>query len=361
MSTTLAAVVRAPGEPVRVEEVTLPDVGPGQVRVRMAAAGVCHSDLSLASGKLAHPMPAALGHEGAGSVVAVGEGVTGLSVGDTVLLNWNPPCRACWHCDNGEPYLCANATDASRRVWGTLADGTELHPCLGVAAFAQETVVPAGACVAVPADIPPTEAALLGCAVLTGVGAVRNAARVRPGQSVAVIGLGGVGLAAVQGARIAGATTIIAVDPVEEKEELARSLGATHFLTPGDDLARRVRKLADGRGVDHAVECVGRAATIRAAWSCTRRGGTATVVGFGAATDQLTLNALEIPHFARTLQGCMYGSSDPAADVPELLKLYRDGELDLSSLVSRTIGLEDVGGALTDLHSGRGARSLVQF
>ncbi|KUP97234.1 Zn-dependent alcohol dehydrogenase [Thermobifida cellulosilytica] len=361
MSTTLAAVVRAPGEPVHTAEVALPDVGPGQVRVRMAAAGVCHSDLSLASGRLAHPMPAVLGHEGAGQVVALGEGVTDLAVGDTVLLNWNPPCRACWYCANGEPYLCARAADASGRVWGTLADGTGVHPCLGVAAFAQETVVPAGACVPVPGDIPPVEAALLGCAVLTGVGAVRNAARVQPGQSVAVIGLGGVGLAAVQGARIAGAATIVAVDPVEEKEELARSLGATHFLTPGDDLARRIRAIADGRGVDHAVECVGRAATIRAAWSCTRRGGTATVVGIGAATDTLTLNALEVPHFARTLRGCMYGSSDPAADVPDLLKLYRDGQLLLSPLVSRTIGLEDVGGALADLHSGRGARSLVVF
>src|SRR5690606_36039180 len=133
MSTTLAAVVRAPGEPVRVEEVTLPDVGPGQVRVRMAAAGACHSALSLASGKLAHPLPAALGHEGTGSDVGVGEGVTGMAVGDQVLLHLNPPCRACWHCAHGEPYLRANAPDASRRVWGTLADGTELHPCLGVA------------------------------------------------------------------------------------------------------------------------------------------------------------------------------------------------------------------------------------
>lgn len=361
MPTTLAAVVRAPGEPVRIEEVALPELGPGLVRVRMAAAGVCHSDLSLASGKLAHPMPAVLGHEGVGHVVDVGAGVSDLSVGDTVLLNWNPPCRSCWHCTHGEPYLCANAADASRRVWGTLADGTDVHPCLGVAAFAQETVVPASACVAIPADIPPTEAALLGCAVLTGVGAVRNAAQVRPGQSVAVIGLGGVGLAAVQGARLAGAAMVIAVDPVEEKEELARSLGATHFLTPSDDLSRRIRALADGRGVDHAIECVGRAATIRAAWSCTRRGGTTTVVGFGAATDTLTLNALEIPHFARTLQGCLYGSSDPATDVPELLKLYRDGELDLSSLVSRTIGLDDVPDALAELHAGRGARSLVEF
>ncbi|TDQ45736.1 Zn-dependent alcohol dehydrogenase [Actinorugispora endophytica] len=361
MHTTLGAVLRAPGGPLSVEEITLPGLGPDDVRVRMAATGVCHSDLSLADGTLAHAVPVVLGHEGAGHVAEVGGAVTDLSVGDAVLLNWNPPCRTCWHCVNGEPYLCANAAEASRRVWGTLADGTPVHPGLGVAAFSQETVVPAASCLVVPDDVPPAQAALLGCAVLTGVGAVRNAAGVRPGESVAVIGLGGVGLSVVQGARIAGASTIIAVDPAAEKEELARSMGATHFLAPGDDLSRRIRAIADGRGVDHAIECVGRAATIRAAWSATRRGGKATVVGFGAATDELSFNALEITHFARALQGSLYGSSDPAVEVPELLRLYREGELDLSALVTRTIGLHEVEEAFADMRSGRGARSLVLF
>lgn len=361
MHTTLGAVLRAPGGPLSVEEITLPDLGPGDVRVHMAATGVCHSDLSLANGTLAHAMPVVLGHEAVGHVAEVGEAVTGLSVGQAVLLNWNPPCRSCWYCVNGEPYLCANAADASRRVWGHLADGAPVHPGLGVAGFAQDSVVPAASCVPVPDDVPPAQAALLGCAVLTGIGAVRNAAGVRSGESVVVIGMGGVGLSTVQGARIAGASTIIAVDPVAQKEELARSMGATHFLPPGEDLARRVRRLTDGRGADHAIECVGRGTTIRAAWSATRRGGTATIVGFGSASDKVALNALEIPHFARTLRGCLYGSSDPARDVPDLLRLYRDGELDLSALVTRTIGLEDLGAALADMDSGRGARSLVLF
>jgi S-(hydroxymethyl)glutathione dehydrogenase/alcohol dehydrogenase len=259
-----AAVLREVGGALRVEEITLPEPGPGQVRVRLAATGVCHSDLSLARGTLAQPLPVVLGHEGAGRVAAVGDRVTGLAPGDPVVLNWAPACRDCWWCRAGEPWLCERATRAWQRPYARLADGTEVYPGLGTAAFAAETVVAADACVRLPEDIPLTEAALLGCAVQTGVGAVRNSARVRPGESVVVIGLGGVGLAAVQGARLAGADPIIAVDPVESKGELARRVGATHLLAPGNGLSRRVRELVDGRGADHAFECVGRSDTIRA-------------------------------------------------------------------------------------------------
>jgi S-(hydroxymethyl)glutathione dehydrogenase/alcohol dehydrogenase len=363
-------VLREAGGPVAVEEVTLPEPGPGQVRVRLAAAGVCHSDLSLARGTLAHALPLVLGHEGAGRVVVVGDGVTGLAPGDPVVLNWAPPCRACWWCTHGEPWLCARASEAWQRPYGRLADGTEAYPGLGTAAFATETVVAAAACVPLPGDVPLVEAALLGCAVLTGVGAVRNAAGVRPGESVVVIGLGGVGLAAVQGARLAGADPIIGVDPAVKptaslrsdattKAELARRLGATEVLTPGPGLAKRVRALLDGRGADHAIECVGRPETIRAAWSVTRRGGKATVVGLGATTDQVTFNALEIGHFARTLVGCYYGNADPAVDVPRLLDDYRAGRLDLAALVTERIPLAEVGAALDRL--GTGARSVVVF
>lgn len=362
MSTTArAAVLREIGGPLRVEEIELPDPGPGQVRVRMAATGVCHSDLSLARGTLAHRAPVVLGHEGAGRIVAAGEGVTTLRPGDAVVLNWAPPCRECWFCVHGEPYLCPHAGDAAARPYATLAGGEEAYPGLGVAAFATETVLPANACVAVPDDIPLEEAALLGCAVLTGAGAVLNAARVGEDESVVVIGLGGVGLSAVQGARIAGAAPIIAVDASPAKAELAQRCGATEVLEPGPELGRQIRSLTGGRGADHAIECVGRAETIRAAWSVTRRGGHATVVGLGSKTDTLTFNALEVAHFGRTLAGCMYGNTDPAADIPRLLEHHRAGRLDLGVLVTERIGLDDVEAAFAALESGRGARSLVIF
>jgi S-(hydroxymethyl)glutathione dehydrogenase/alcohol dehydrogenase len=359
MSGVRAAVLREVGGPLRIEEITLPEPGPGQVRVALAATGVCHSDLSLARGTIAHALPVVLGHEGAGRVVAVGEGVTGLAPGDPVVLNWAPPCRACWWCTHGEPWLCARAGEAWQRPYARLGDGGDVFPGLGTAAFATETVVGKPACIPLPDDVPLAEAALLGCAVLTGVGAVRNAARVRPGESVVVIGLGGVGLAAVQGARLAGADPIIAVDPVLAKADLAHRLGATHVLTPGPDLGRRVRALVEGRGADHAIECVGRPESIRAAWSATRRGGRATVVGLGSTTDEVTFNALEIGYFARTLAGCYYGNADPATEVPRLLEDYRAGRLDLAALVTEQVPLAEVGAALDRL--GTGARAVVLF
>ncbi|HSP65175.1 MAG TPA: Zn-dependent alcohol dehydrogenase [Candidatus Deferrimicrobium sp.] len=359
--TVRAAVLRDVGAPLRVEEITLDEPGPGQVRVRMVATGVCHSDLSLARGTLAQPVPAVLGHEGAGRVVSVGDGVTTVGEGDTVLLNWAPPCRRCWWCEHGEPYLCAHSGDAAAVPYARLSDGTPLFGALGVAAFATETVVAESACIPVPGGVDLVEAALLGCAVLTGVGAVVHAAHVTAGDSVAVIGLGGVGLCAVQGARIAGAEMIIAVDSSAEKADLARRLGATDVLEAGDDLGRRIRALTGGRGVDHAIECVGRAQTIRTAWSVTRRGGQATVVGLGARDDTLSFNALEVAHFGRSLRGCMYGNADPAVDIPVLLDHVREGRLDLGALVSNRVGLDDVEAAFAEMAAGRGARTLIVF
>ncbi|MDQ2960654.1 MAG: Zn-dependent alcohol dehydrogenase [Candidatus Dormibacteraeota bacterium] len=356
-----AAVLHAQGSPLVVEQITLSEPGPGQVRVRMVAVGVCHSDLSLARGTLAQPTPAVLGHEGAGRVVAVGEGVTGVAVGDAVLLNWAPACRHCWWCLHREPYLCPNSGAAAAAPYAHTADGTPLFPGLGVAAFASETVVAEAACVVVPGDIDLEQAALLGCAVVTGFGAVVNAASVQPGDSVCVIGLGGVGLSAVQAARIAGAATVIAVDGSPDKLQLANRIGATHVLEPGADLGKRVRGLTEGRGVDHAVECVGRAETIRAAWAMTRRGGQATIVGLGPKTDTLTFNALEVTHFARTLRGSMYGNSDPSTDIPMLLDHVRAGRIDLAALVTRRIALSQVEEAFADMSAGRGARSLIVF
>lgn len=354
-----AVVLPAVGTPVEVREVTLPEPGPGQVQVRLAAAGVCHSDLSLSDGTLRQAVPAVLGHEGAGTVTAVGGGVTRVAPGDRVLLNWAPPCRACWWCRHGEPHLCEHALDAAGAPYAALPDGTPLFPGLGTGAFAEETVVPERACIPLPDDAPLDVAALLGCAVLTGVGAVLNAARVQPGESVLVLGLGGVGLSALQGARIAGAAPILAVDVSPAKEGLARTLGATEFLVAGDDLAKRVRGLTDGRGVDHAIECVGRGSTIRAAWSATRRGGRTTVVGIGRKDDPVPLSALEVFHFARTLSGCVFGSSDPDRDVPILLEHWRAGRLDLEALATHRVGLDGVEAAFARMRAGEGGRTLV--
>jgi S-(hydroxymethyl)glutathione dehydrogenase/alcohol dehydrogenase len=357
-----AAVLPAVGAPLQIADIEIPEPGPGQVRVRLAAAGVCHSDLSLSNGTLRQPVPAVLGHEGAGTVAAVGDGVTTVRPGDRVVLNWAPSCGGCHFCGLGEPWLCAEAATAAGAPYAKLAaDGNELYPGLGTAAFAEETVVPAHAVLPLPDGVPLTDAALLGCAVLTGYGAVRHSARVREGESVAVFGAGGVGLATLQAARIAGADRIVAVDVSPEKEELARAAGATDFVTAADDTPKRIRALTGGHGADVAIECVGRAATIRAAWSSTRRGGRTTVVGIGGKDEQVTFSALELFYFGRTLSGCVYGNSDPAEDLPVLADHVRSGRLDLGALVTERISLDGIPAAFEAMLAGRGGRALVVF
>ncbi|MFK0127477.1 Zn-dependent alcohol dehydrogenase [Streptomyces nigra] len=356
-----AAVLPAVGAPLEVTEIVLPDPGPGQVRVRLAAAGVCHSDLSLSDGTMRVPVPAVLGHEGAGTVVAVGEGVTAVAPGDPVVLNWAPSCGSCHACGLGEVWLCVNALNGAANVHARATDGTELHPGLNVAAFAEETVVAANCVLPLPDGVPLTDAALLGCAVLTGYGAVHHSARVRAGESVAVFGVGGVGLAALQSARIAGAGRIVAVDVSSAKEELARAAGATDYVVASENTAREIRGLTGKQGVDVAIECVGRAATIRAAWDSTRRGGRTTVVGIGGKDQQVTFNALEIFHWGRTLAGCVYGNSDPARDVPVLAGHVREGRLDLGALVTERIALDGIPAAFENMLAGKGGRALVVF
>ncbi|MFC8783746.1 Zn-dependent alcohol dehydrogenase [Streptomyces nigra] len=356
-----AAVLPAVGAPLEVTEIVLPDPGPGQVRVRLSAAGVCHSDLSLSDGTMRVPVPAVLGHEGAGTVVAVGEGVTAVAPGDPVVLNWAPSCGSCHACGLGEVWLCANALNGAANVHARTTDGTELHPGLNVAAFAEETVVAAHCVLPLPDGVPLTDAALLGCAVLTGYGAVHHSARVRAGESVAVFGVGGVGLAALQSARIAGAGRIVAVDVSPAKEELARAAGATDYVVASENTAREIRGLTGKQGVDVAIECVGRAATIRAAWDSTRRGGRTTVVGIGGKDQQVTFNALEIFHWGRTLAGCVYGNSDPARDVPVLAGHVREGRLDLGALVTERIALDGIPAAFENMLAGKGGRALVVF
>ncbi|MEU1403895.1 zinc-binding dehydrogenase [Streptomyces sp. NPDC005728] len=356
-----AAVLPAIGAPLEITDIELPEPGPGQIRVRLAAAGVCHSDLSLSDGTMRVPVPAVLGHEGAGTVVAVGEGVTHVAPGAPVVLNWAPSCGTCHACTLGEVWLCANALNGAADVYARTADGTDLHPGLNVAAFAEETVVSASCVLPLPEGIPLTEAALLGCAVLTGYGAVHHSARVQPGETVAVFGVGGVGLAALQAARIAGAARIIAVDVSPQKEELARAAGATDYVLASDTTPREIRALTGKQGVDVSVECVGRAVTIRAAWESTRRGGRTTVVGIGGKDQEVTFNALEIFHWGRTLSGCVYGNTDPARDVPLLAEHVRAGRLDLSTLVTERIALEGIPAAFDNMLAGKGGRALVVF
>lgn len=357
-----AAVLTALNAPLTVTDIELPEPGAGQVRVRLAAAGVCHSDLSLSNGTLRQPVPAVLGHEGAGTVVAVGEGVTHVAAGDPVVLNWAPACGSCHFCGLGEPWLCANSGAAAAAPYAKLTGGGgDLYPGLGTAAFAEETVVAEGAVLPLPAGVPLADAALLGCAVLTGYGAVHHSAGVRGGETVAVFGVGGVGLAVLQSARIAGAGQIVAVDVSPAKEELARAAGATEFVVSGEDTAKRIRQLTGGYGTDVAIECVGRADTIRTAWSSTRRGGRTTVVGIGGQDQQVSFSALELFYFGRTLSGCVYGNCDPVADLPVLAEHIRAGRLDLSGMVTERIGLDGIPAAFEAMTAGRGGRALVVF
>jgi S-(hydroxymethyl)glutathione dehydrogenase/alcohol dehydrogenase len=353
-----AAVLSAPGESLRLAELELPEPGPGQVRVRIAATGVCHSDLSLARGTLRQAMPVVLGHESAGTVVSVGAGVTTTAPGDRVVLCWAPPDGTCWFCRQGEPWLCETSSNAASRPYATV-DGQDVFPGLSTGGFAEQTVVSERAVLPVPDGVPLEHAALVGCAVMTGVGAVLNTAKVREGQSVLVVGLGGVGLSVVQGARLAGAGQVIVVDRAVEKLELARTMGATDVLEASGELAKQVRGLTDGRGADHAFDCVGLAETVRSSWSATRRGGVTTIVGIGGKEQQVSFTALELFHFARTIQGCVYGSTNPLVDIPKILGHAAEGRLDLGALVTGTVGLDGIDGAFADMAAGKGVRTLV--
>jgi S-(hydroxymethyl)glutathione dehydrogenase/alcohol dehydrogenase len=343
-----------------VEPLRLRPVGPGDIRIRIDVTGVCHSDLSAARGVIAQAMPAVLGHEACGTVLEIGDEVRTLAVGQRVIPLWITPCGTCSFCGRGEPHLCATGLSRSADPYASDASGESVFQGLTVGSFAEEAVLPASAAVAVPDDIRSADAALLGCAVTTGVGAVVKTAGVRPGSSVAVLGLGGVGLSAVQGARLAGAAEIIAVDRNEDKAEVALGAGATRFLPADADLKKAMRQATGGDGADYAVDCVGSAATIRDAWALTRRGGTACVVGIGRRDDVVSFSALEVFHFARTLVGCVAGSLDATTDFPRYFDWLRSGELDLELLVTGRGGLDDVEDALGELAAGRGIRTLLR-
>jgi S-(hydroxymethyl)glutathione dehydrogenase / alcohol dehydrogenase len=356
---TLALVASGPGE-LEVRDVVPRPLGDTDVRVHIAGVGVCHSDLSMVNGTLRPAFPLVLGHEASGVVTEAGAD-SGVRLGQHVVLNWAVPCGTCWHCGHGEPWLCSTIEGQTGAPGGTLRDGTTFQACLGLGAMAEEVVVSADAVVPLPGDLPLAEAALLGCAILTGVGAARNAARVQPGDSVLVIGLGGVGLSAVTGARLADASQIIAVDVSDSKEPLARAAGATEFLVATPELAKQVRALTGGRGVDQALECVGSANTIRQAWTACRRGGVCVVVGVGPKDQEVTFNPLELFHFSRTLVSSIYGNSDARRDIDALLPYIADGRLDLAATVTDRITLADVPAAFERMQQGVGGRALVVF
>lgn len=356
-----AAVLREVGSPLRVEDVVLAPPGPGAVEVRLAATGVCHSDLSVRDGTIPQPTPAVLGHEGAGVVTALGPGVTSLAVGDHVVLSWVAPCRRCAFCLGGQAELCVHGIDHHFGAPYGTAGGDPVVCAMGTGTFAESTVVPEAAAIRIDPDFPLDLAALVGCAVVTGVGAVVNVARVAPGDTVAVVGCGGIGLSAVQGARLAGASRIVAVDRVAAKLELARANGATDVVDAGDDPLAAVHALTGGLGVDHAIEAVGSSATIATAYALARRGGAVTVVGAGAFDDLWSIPAMNLMVDAKRVLGCVFGGTDPARDIPRVIALARHGALDLERLVSRRITLDAVNDAFDDMVAGEIARSLVVF
>lgn len=357
---TKMAVLQEVGGPVEILDLDLPDLGPGDVRVRIAAAGICHSDLSFVNGTVVSHLPVVLGHEASGYIADTGDDVVGLDVGQPVVLNWAPPCRACWFCQNDEPWLCSTVEKAGTSTpHTTLGDGRAVHRAMGVGAFAEEVVLPANAVVPVPEGVDMAHAALLGCAVLTGVGAATNTAKVAEGESVLVVGLGGIGLSAVMGAKLVGASTIIAADVTEAKRDFALSMGATDFVLSSDWLHKDVRALTNGRGVDHAIECVGRSVTMKAAYKSTRRGGACTIVGVGRKDDELSLSAMEIFHFNRSLRSSVFGSSDPARDVPLMVDRINDGTVDLEPMISHRISLDGLADGFERMGHAEGARSVI--
>jgi S-(hydroxymethyl)glutathione dehydrogenase / alcohol dehydrogenase len=361
-----AAVAHEPGVPLTVEQVSLEPPRAGEVLVRVAAAGVCHSDLHLADGHLGTArFPIVLGHEGAGVVEAVGLGVDHVAPGDHVAFNFVPACLGCRACRAGRFNLCETA--AAHSLAGTLLDGTSRLRLLGgdvlrhflfVSCFAERCVVPAAAAVAIPPELALWEASLLGCGAVTGVGAVRNAARVAVGESVCVVGCGGIGLQIVAAARLVGAGTIIAVERDSAKLELALARGATHAVDPAQgDPAASVLALSPG-GVDHAFEAVGSPATIRLAWDVLRPGATAIVVGIAPIGVEVTLPALEFLS-EKGIKGCYYGSANAAVELGLLARLVADGRFGVADVVTDFTDLAGIEAAFGRLRRGEGARTVV--
>ncbi len=361
-----AAAPYAQSRPLEPVEIELDPPGPGELLIRVGAAGLCHSDLSVIDGSRPRVMPMMLGHEAAGEVVEVGSGAGDFAVGDHVVLAFVPSCGHCVPCREGRAALCEPG--AAANTAGTLLSGAirfhgpegDPHHHLGVSAFSDHIVVSANSAVRVDPALDFETAALFGCAVLTGVGAALNSARVRPGDTVAVFGLGGVGLAALLGAVVAGAESVIAIDVVAEKLDLARDLGATHALAAGDDVVEQVRELTSG-GADETIETVGNERVLAQAYAATRRGGTTVTVGLPHPDRMLSIPAVSLVAEERTLRGSYLGSCVPARDIPRFVALHRAGLLPVERLLSGRIGLDEINEGFDRLASGEAVRQVVVF
>jgi NDMA-dependent alcohol dehydrogenase len=360
-----AAVLHAAKTPFTIEKLRLDPPRKGEVLVKIAASGVCHSDYHLVSGDTKHPMPLVAGHEGAGVVEAVGEGVTRVTVGDHVCLNWAPDCGDCFYCLHNQPNLCDTFTGP---IWaGTMLDGSPrlflddepvYHYC-GLASFAEYAVVPEPSCIPIRRDVPLKVASLVGCGVATGVGAVVYTAQVRAGESVAVYGCGGIGLNILQGAALVGASTIIAVDKSSAKMDMARDFGATHTLMADENTLEGIRELTGGRGADHVFEAVGAPAIQEAAFEAVRPGGMLTLVGLSAMGTGTNLPGAVITRQEKTIRGSYYGTINARRDFPLFLDLYMAGRLKLDELVSQEYRLADINTAFDAMLTGSVARGVL--
>jgi S-(hydroxymethyl)glutathione dehydrogenase/alcohol dehydrogenase len=347
-----------------VEDVTLDPPKANEVLVKMKATGVCHSDLSVINGTIPVAFPMVLGHEGAGIVEQVGANVTNVEEGDHVTLSFVPNCGDCYHCLRSEPYLCLRSTPDGKMMDGTVRvhqDGKDLNVMQFLGNMAEYAVVPAMSLVKIDDDIDMKAAALVGCGVTTGVGAALKTAEVKPGSTVAVFGAGGVGLSIIQGARVAGATKIIAVDLSDEKLAMAREMGATDTVNATGDPVAEIMAMTGNIGVDYGFEAIGIPAVVDQAQKSTRRGGTMTVVGVGKLDQKLELNALMFPLTAKTIKGSMYGGAEFKVDFPKYLELYKQGKLDLDRMVTQTYLIEEAVKAFEDLESGKNARGVIVY
>jgi S-(hydroxymethyl)mycothiol dehydrogenase len=351
-------IARAKGAPVELTTILVPDPGPGEALVQVQSCGVCHTDLHYRDGGINNDFPFLLGHEAAGIVEEVGDDVHDLAVGDFVILNWRAVCGSCRACLRGRPWYCFNTHNAAQKM--TLAGGAPLSPALGIGAFAEKTLVHAGQCTKVDRTASPAAVGLLGCGVMAGIGAAINTGGVTRGDTVAVFGCGGVGNAAIAGAKLAGARMIIGVDIDDRKLEWARSIGATHTINSGSvDPIETIHSLTGGVGVDVAIEAVGRPETYAQAFYARDLAGTVVLVGVPRPDMRLDLPLLDVFGRGGSLKSSWYGDCLPSRDFPMLVDLYMQGRLDLDAFVSETIGLGDVEEAFAKMHRGEVLRSVV--